>query len=102
MSIKRFEMDAPTAGFAACFHAPQAKRYSWCIEKGGSMSRTNRDLDDRILKKAGKLTHMKIKKEIVNCAMEELVKWLRRKKILELEGKVTGEGDLVEMRRAKI
>lgn len=23
---KRFERDAPTAGFAACFRAPQAKR----------------------------------------------------------------------------
>ncbi len=24
----RFERDAPTAGFAACFRAPQAKRYA--------------------------------------------------------------------------
>ncbi|TCS70922.1 hypothetical protein EDC61_11376 [Sulfuritortus calidifontis] len=27
MSNKRFEWDAPTAGFAVCFRAPQAKRY---------------------------------------------------------------------------
>lgn len=26
MANKRFERDAPTAGFAACFRAPQAKR----------------------------------------------------------------------------
>ena len=38
------------------------------------MSRTNIDLDDKILKKAGKLTHLKTKKEIVNYAMEELVR----------------------------
>jgi len=65
------------------------------------MSRTNIDLNDRILKEAGKLTHMKTKKEIVNYAMEELVKRLRRKKILELEGKVKWEGDLDEMRRSR-
>ena len=28
MPNKRFEWDAPTAGFAACFRAPQAKRSS--------------------------------------------------------------------------
>lgn len=66
------------------------------------MSRTNIDLNDRILKEAGKLTHLKTKKEIVNYAMEELVKRLRRKKILELEGKVKWEGNLDEMRRSRI
>lgn len=66
------------------------------------MSRTNIDLDDRILKEAGKLTHMKTKKEVVNYALEELVKRLRRKKILELEGKVKWEGDLDEMRRSRL
>ena len=66
------------------------------------MSRTNIDLNDRILKEAGKLTQLKTKKEIVNYAMEELVKRLRRKKILELEGKVKWEGDLDEMRRSRL
>ena len=28
MANKRFERDAPTAGFAACFRAPQATRSS--------------------------------------------------------------------------
>lgn len=65
------------------------------------MSRTNIDLNDRILKEAGKLTHLKTKKEIVNYAMEALVKRLRRKKILELEGKVKWEEDLDEMRKSR-
>lgn len=65
------------------------------------MSRTNIELNDRILKEAFKLTHMKTKKEIVNYAVGELVKRLRRKKILELEGKVKWEGNLDEMRRAR-
>lgn len=66
------------------------------------MSRTNIELDDRILKDAIRLTHMKTKKEVVNYAVQELVKRLRRKKILELEGKVKWEGNLDEMRRARI
>ena len=65
------------------------------------MARTNIDLNDKILKEAGRLTHLKTKKEIVNFAMEELVKRLRRKKILELEGKVKWEGDLAEMRKSR-
>ncbi|MBI5875965.1 MAG: type II toxin-antitoxin system VapB family antitoxin [Deltaproteobacteria bacterium] len=48
-----------------------------------------------------RLTRMKTKKEVVNYAVEELVKKLRRKKILELEGKVRWEGNLDEMRRAR-
>jgi len=65
------------------------------------MSRTNIDLNDRIVKEAGRLTHLKTKKEIVNYAVEELVKRLRRKKILELEGRVKWEGDLAEMRKSR-
>lgn len=56
------------------------------------MSRTNIDLNDRILKEAGKLTHMKTKKEIVNYAVEELVKRLRRKKSSNLKVRSSGKG----------
>ncbi len=66
------------------------------------MSRTNIELDDKILKEAIKLTHLKTKKEAVNYALEELVKKLRRKKILELEGKVRWEGSLNEMRTSRV
>ena len=66
------------------------------------MSRTNIDMDDKMLKEAFKLTRMKTKKEIVNYALEELVKKLRRKKILELEGKVKWEGDLNKTRASRL
>lgn len=66
------------------------------------MSRTNIELNDKILKEAIKMTHMKTKKEVVNYAVEELVKRLRRKKILELEGKVKWEGNLDDMRRTRV
>ena len=66
------------------------------------MSRTNIELNDKIIKEAIKLTHLKTKKDVVNYAMEELVKRLRRKKILELEGRVKWEGNLDEMRASRI
>ena len=66
------------------------------------MSRTNIELDDKIIKEAIKLTHLKTKKDVVNYAMEELLKRLRRKKILELEGRVKWEGNLDEMRTSRI
>ncbi len=66
------------------------------------MSRTNIELNDKILKEAIKLTHLKTKKEAVNYALEELVKRLRRKRMLELEGKVKWEGNLNEMRMSRV
>ncbi len=66
------------------------------------MSRTNIELNDRILKDALKLTHIKTKKDVVNYALEELVKKMRRKKMLELEGRVKWEGNLNEMRASRV
>jgi Arc/MetJ family transcription regulator len=43
--------------------------------------------------------HKKTKKEIVNYALEELVKRHRRKRLLEIEGRVAWKGDLEEMRK---
>jgi Arc/MetJ family transcription regulator len=65
------------------------------MRKEASMSRTNIELNDKVLKEALKLTKMKTKKDLVNYALEELVKKLRRKKILELEGKVKWEAILM-------
>jgi Arc/MetJ family transcription regulator len=66
------------------------------------MSRTNVELNDKILKDALKLTRIKTKKDVVNYALEELVKKMRRKKMLELEGKVKWEGSLNEMRASRV
>lgn len=65
------------------------------------MRRTNIELDEKVLKEAMELTKMKTKKEVVNFAISELVKKLKRKKILELEGKVKWEGNLDEMREER-
>jgi Arc/MetJ family transcription regulator len=63
------------------------------------MMRTNIELDEKLVKEGLKLTHQKTKKDLVNYALRELVVKLRRKKLLELEGKVEWEGNLEEMRR---
>lgn len=65
------------------------------------MSRTNIDLDEKLVQEALKLTSFKTKKELVNFALEELVKKRKRKAILELEGKVQWEGNLEEMRQGR-
>ena len=66
------------------------------------MLRTNIELDEKLVDEAMKLTHIKTKKELVNYAIEELVHKIKRKKILDLEGKVEWIGDLSEMRKSRI
>ena len=66
------------------------------------MSRTNIDIDDKLVKEGLKITHLKTKKELVNYALEELIKKERRKRILELEGKIQLEGDLRQMRADRV
>lgn len=65
------------------------------------MLRTNIELDEKLVAEAMKLTHKKTKKELVNYALKELVNKIKRKKILELEGKVEWTGDLDEARKSR-
>lgn len=65
------------------------------------MGRTNIDIDNNLLKQAGRLIHLKTKKQIVHKALEELVKNKKRKSILDFEGKIHWEGNLASMRRGK-
>ncbi len=66
------------------------------------MSRTNIDLNDTLVKEGLKVTRMRTKKELVNYALEELIKKARKKRILKLEGKVLWEGDLRRMRAGRV
>jgi Arc/MetJ family transcription regulator len=66
------------------------------------MRRTNVELDEDLVNEAMKLTHARTKKELVNHALRELVNRARRKRILELEGKVEWEGDLDDMRKSRV
>jgi Arc/MetJ family transcription regulator len=66
------------------------------------MGRTNIVLNEKLVNEAMKLTNKKTKKDLVNYAVEELVKKLKRKKILELEGNVDWTGKLGETRKSRL
>ena len=66
------------------------------------MHRTNVELDEKLVREAMKLTGMETKKEIINYALSELVRKIKRKDILKLEGKIKWEGDLDKMRKSRV
>ncbi len=66
------------------------------------MSRTNIDLDERLVRQGLKIFNCKSKRELVHLALRELLKGAKRKEILELRGKVKWEGDLDELRRSRL
>lgn len=65
------------------------------------MSRTNVDLNDKLVRAGLRLTDLKTKKELINYALEELVKRKGRKAILKLMGSNCWEGNLDEMRGSR-
>ena len=65
----------------------------------GSMARTNIELDESLIRKARKLTGLKTKREIVDKALELLVRTESRKGILRYYGSGIWKGDLKAMRR---
>jgi Arc/MetJ family transcription regulator len=60
--------------------------------------RTNIEIDDKLMKDAMKISKSKSKKEVVNHALEELIRLDKRRKMQSLFGKVKWEGNLDEMR----
>ena len=63
------------------------------------MSRTVVNLRDELVREAQKLTGLTKKVEIVNLALEHLVRQKEVEKILDLKGSVRWEGNLRKMRR---
>lgn len=63
------------------------------------MGRTNIELDDALLLKARKLTRLKTKRQIVDRALELLVRSETRKGILRFYGSGIWKGDLKVSRR---
>lgn len=62
--------------------------------------RTNIDINDKLMKRAQELSRIKTKKEVVEQALENFIKELQRRDMLNLRGKVQWDGDLDEMRQA--
>ncbi len=65
------------------------------------MTRTNIELDHRLVEAGLRITKCKTKKDLVNLALKELVSKKSRKGLLELEGKVVWEGDLSQLRKLR-
>ena len=65
------------------------------------MSRTNINLDDKLVSKGLKMTGLRTKRELVDLALRELVRKENQKSILSLEGSMSWKGDLDELRRGR-
>ena len=65
------------------------------------MTRTNIELDERLVEEGLKLTRLKTKKDLVNHALRELVAKKKRKRLLKLEGRVEWTGSLSQMRKSR-
>ena len=66
------------------------------------MGRTNIEIDEQLIRKARKLTRLKTKREIVNKALELLVRSETRKGILRYYGSGIWKGDLKAARRNRV
>ena len=60
--------------------------------------RTNIEIDDELMSRALKYSKLKTKKEIVNDALTEYVRYQMRLKLISLQGKVKWVGNLNKMR----
>jgi Arc/MetJ family transcription regulator len=63
------------------------------------MSRTNIDIDEGLIRKARKLTRLKTKRQIVDRALELLVRSEARKGLLRYYGSGIWDGDVKAARR---
>lgn len=66
------------------------------------MARTNIELDDTLIRKARKLTRLKTKREIVDRALELLVRSETRKGMLRFFGAGIWKGNLKASRRNRV
>lgn len=65
-------------------------------------ARTNIVLDEELVEEVKSLTSLKTKKEVVDLALHELLKQLRRKKLLAMRHAGLWEGDLEQGRRRRL
>jgi len=66
------------------------------------MGRTNIEINEALIRKARKLTRLKTKREIVEKALELLVRSETRKGILRYYGSGIWKGDLKASRRNRV
>ena len=55
-------------------------------------------VDEKLIRECREFTQLKTKKDIIESALKEYVKLCKRRKMLDLRGKIVWEGNLDEMR----
>jgi Arc/MetJ family transcription regulator len=78
-------------------NTPHSKEMVYTVPMG----RTNIEIDETLVRKARKLTQLKTKREIVDKALELLVRSESRKGILAYYGTGIWKGDVRAMRRKR-
>ena len=73
-----------------------------CMEVPDMGVRTNIVLDDQLVNEVKQLTALKTKKDVVDLALNELLKQLRRKKLLSMRHPGLWKGNLAQIRRRRI
>jgi len=66
------------------------------------MGRTNIVLDERLGREGLRRFKCRSKRELVHLALTELLKSARRRDLLSLQGQVTWDGDIDDMRRSRV
>lgn len=66
------------------------------------MSRTNIELNDKLVREGLRLSGLQTKRELVEAALERFVRKQKLKGFLPLQGRVSWRGDLNKMRRGRI
>lgn len=66
------------------------------------MSRTNIEIDDKLIRQARRLTRLKTKRQIVDKALDLLVRSEKRKELIRYYGSGIWKGDLKAMRRSRV
>ncbi len=65
------------------------------------MTRTNVVLDDSLIEQCQSLTGIRTRRSVIDYALRELLRHGNQKKVLELKGKVSWDGDLSSWRTAR-
>ena len=55
--------------------------------------RTNIELDDQLVEEAVRLTNVRTKKELINLALQALIKSQKKHDLLDLSGKIQFQSD---------
>jgi Arc/MetJ family transcription regulator len=63
--------------------------------------RTNIEIDDKLMEDTMRLTGIKTKREVVELALQTLLRLKKQEDIRKFRGKLHWEGDLKAMRRAR-